>query len=109
MAQTIDTTITDNLSGIIRLMETGPKICQKYIEHPALFKGKKFGIRYVVLVCSMDPLEIFVCGVLGVCTYLCVVNCGHCYVLKTDIKNYIAENIIYTMHIKTVISFPFSG
>ncbi|PSS20768.1 Tubulin--tyrosine ligase-like protein [Actinidia chinensis var. chinensis] len=66
MAQTIDTTITDNLSGIIRLMETGPKICQKYIEHPALFKGKKFGIRYVVLVCSMDPLEIFVCGVLGV-------------------------------------------
>ncbi|GFY80492.1 tubulin-tyrosine ligase [Actinidia rufa] len=66
MARTIDTTITSNLSGIIRLMETGPKICQKYIEHPALFKGKKFDIRYVVLVRCMDPLEIFVCDVFWV-------------------------------------------
>ncbi|KAL2945111.1 Tubulin--tyrosine ligase-like protein 12 [Bienertia sinuspersici] len=70
MARTIDTTITSNLSAIIRLMETGPKICQKYIEHPALFKGKKFehaalfkgkkfDLRYIVLVRSMNPLEIF--------------------------------------------------
>ncbi|GMH16581.1 hypothetical protein Nepgr_018422 [Nepenthes gracilis] len=59
MARTIDTTISSNLSAIIRLMETGPKICQKYIEHPALFKGKKFDLRYVVLVRSMNPLEIF--------------------------------------------------
>ncbi|KAL5098334.1 hypothetical protein RYX36_002661 [Vicia faba] len=59
MARTIDTTVTDNLSAIIRLMETGPKICQKYIEQPALFQGKKFDLRYVVLVRSMHPLEIF--------------------------------------------------
>ncbi|EFH65406.1 predicted protein [Arabidopsis lyrata subsp. lyrata] len=59
MARTIDTSITDNLSAIIRMMETGPKICQKYIEHPALFKGKKFDLRYVVLVRSIDPLEIY--------------------------------------------------
>ncbi|XP_050918374.1 uncharacterized protein LOC127135779 [Lathyrus oleraceus] len=59
MARTIDTTVTDNLSAIIRLMETGPKICQKYIEQPALFQGKKFDLRYVVLVRSMQPLEIF--------------------------------------------------
>ncbi|GAB2219246.1 hypothetical protein Drorol1_Dr00006879 [Drosera rotundifolia] len=59
MARTIDTTVTSNLSAIIRLMETGPKICQKYIEHPALFRGKKFDLRYIVLVRSMNPLEIF--------------------------------------------------
>lgn len=66
MARTIDTTITSNLSAIIRLMETGPKICQKYIEHPALFKGKKFDLRYIVLVRSMNPLEIFLADVFWV-------------------------------------------
>lgn len=66
MARTIDTTITSNLSAIIRLMETGPKICQKYIEHPALFKGKKFDVRYIVLVRSMNPLEIFLADVFWV-------------------------------------------
>ncbi|PRQ47008.1 putative tubulin-tyrosine ligase/Tubulin polyglutamylase [Rosa chinensis] len=64
MARTIDTTVTDNLYAIIRLMETGPKICQKYIEHPALFKVRKFGIRYIVLRQSLNPTKIFlsVCG-----------------------------------------------
>ncbi|KAK7411851.1 hypothetical protein VNO78_03294 [Psophocarpus tetragonolobus] len=59
MARTIDTTVTDNLPAIIRLMETGPKICQKYIERPALFQGKKFDLRYIVLVRSMHPLDTF--------------------------------------------------
>ncbi|KAJ8750695.1 hypothetical protein K2173_015876 [Erythroxylum novogranatense] len=59
MARTIDTTVTHNLSAIIRLMETGPKICQKYIEHPALFQGRKFDLRFIVLVRSIDPLELF--------------------------------------------------
>ncbi|KAL6507667.1 hypothetical protein OROGR_023862 [Orobanche gracilis] len=66
MARTIDTTVTQSLSAIIRLMETGPKICQKYIEHPALFKGRKFDLRYIVLVRSMKPLEIFLADVFWV-------------------------------------------
>ncbi|KAK6941297.1 Tubulin-tyrosine ligase/Tubulin polyglutamylase [Dillenia turbinata] len=66
MARTIDTTITGDLSAIIRLMETGPKICQKYIEAPALFKMKKFDLRYIVLVRSMNPLEIFLSDVFWV-------------------------------------------
>lgn len=66
MARTIDTTVTDNISAIIRLMETGPKICQKYIEHPALFQEKKFDLRYIVLVRSMNPLEIFLSDVFWV-------------------------------------------
>ncbi|XP_021276458.1 LOW QUALITY PROTEIN: tubulin--tyrosine ligase-like protein 12 [Herrania umbratica] len=66
MARTIDTTVTDNLSAIIRLMETGPKICQKYIEHPALFQGKKFDLRYIILVRSITPLDIFLSDVFWV-------------------------------------------
>ncbi|KAF7836810.1 tubulin--tyrosine ligase-like protein 12 [Senna tora] len=66
MARTIDTTVTDNLCAIIRLMETGPKICQKYIEQPALFQGKKFDLRYIVLVRSMNPLELFLADVFWV-------------------------------------------
>ncbi|XP_054822693.1 uncharacterized protein LOC129320996 [Prosopis cineraria] len=66
MARTIDTTVTGNLSAIIRLMETGPKICQKYIERPALFNGKKFDLRYIVLVRSMNPLELFLSDVFWV-------------------------------------------
>lgn len=70
MARTIDTTVTDELSAIIRLMETGPKICQKYIENTALFQGRKFDLRYIVLVRSMDPLEIFLSEVFWVCKFL---------------------------------------
>ncbi|PKA62164.1 hypothetical protein AXF42_Ash015048 [Apostasia shenzhenica] len=66
MARTIDTTVTDDISAIIRLMETGPKICQKYIERPALFKGRKFDLRYLVLVRSMKPVEIFLADVFWV-------------------------------------------
>lgn len=66
MARTIDTTITDNLSAIIRLMETGPKICQKYIECPALFRTKKFDLRYIVLVRSLSPMDLFLSDVFWV-------------------------------------------
>nr|AAO13468.1 Hypothetical protein [Oryza sativa Japonica Group] len=66
MARTIDTTVTGDLSAIIRLMETGPKICQKYIECPALFQGRKFDLRYIVFVRSICPLEIFLSDVFWV-------------------------------------------
>lgn len=67
MARTIDTSVTGNLSAIIRLMETGPKICQKYIEHPVLYRGKKFDLRYIVLVRNMNPLELFITDIFWVC------------------------------------------
>ncbi|KAK3150649.1 hypothetical protein QOZ80_3AG0235910 [Eleusine coracana subsp. coracana] len=66
MARTIDTTVTGDLSAIIRLMETGPKICQKYIERPALFQGRKFDLRYIVFVRSICPLEIYLSDVFWV-------------------------------------------
>jgi tubulin--tyrosine ligase-like protein 12 len=63
MARTIDTTVTGSLPALLRLVETGPKICQKYIEKPALYQGRKFDLRYIVLLRSIQPLEIFLSDV----------------------------------------------
>lgn len=59
MARSIDMVITDNLSLIIKSMETGPKIAQKYIEKPVLRKGNKVDLRYILLVKSVNPLIMF--------------------------------------------------
>lgn len=60
MARSIDTWVTRNLSQIVRLMETGPKICQKYINNTATFRGRKFDMRFVALLKSVLPLEVYV-------------------------------------------------
>uniref|UniRef100_A0A1B6J2G9 Tubulin--tyrosine ligase-like protein 12 SET-like domain-containing protein n=1 Tax=Homalodisca liturata TaxID=320908 RepID=A0A1B6J2G9_9HEMI len=65
LARGMDTFITDNLSCIIRLSSSGPKIAQKYIENPVLFHrdgigSVKFDVRYVILLKSVDPLEVYV-------------------------------------------------
>lgn len=61
LARSLDTHITSNLSHIIRLAQTGPKIVQKYVENPVLFNrpdsGKvKFDVRYIILLTSVQPL-----------------------------------------------------
>jgi tubulin--tyrosine ligase-like protein 12 len=66
LARSLDTSITNNLSQIIRLSQTGPKIAQKYIERPVLFDridagGKvKFDVRYVILLSSVKPLKLHI-------------------------------------------------
>ncbi|XP_058061415.1 tubulin--tyrosine ligase-like protein 12 [Anopheles bellator] len=66
LARTLDTHITDNLTQIMRLQQTGPKIAQKYIEHPVLFErpeleaAVKFDVRYVLLLKSVDELCAYV-------------------------------------------------
>jgi tubulin--tyrosine ligase-like protein 12 len=59
MARSMDMIITDNLSIIIKNMETGPKIAQKYIERPVVRQGRKVDLRYILLVKSVNPLTMF--------------------------------------------------
>lgn len=66
LARGLDMHITNELSEIMRLQPTGPKIAQKYIENPVLFKRidingmVKFDVRYVILLKSVDPLEVYI-------------------------------------------------
>lgn len=60
MARSMDTWVTNNCDQIVRLVETGPKIAQKYIDRPITFKGRKIDLRYVVLLKSLMPLQVYV-------------------------------------------------
>ena len=64
LARGLDIQISDNLSHILKLPFSGPKIAQKYIERPVLFErpevGKvKFDVRYILLLRSVRPLKLF--------------------------------------------------
>lgn len=59
MARSMDMIITDNLPLIIKSMETGPKIAQKYIKNPVLRQGRKVDLRYILVVKSIKPLTMF--------------------------------------------------
>jgi tubulin--tyrosine ligase-like protein 12 len=50
MARSMDMVVTDNLDAILRLLETGPRLAQKYIHKPLTLRGNKIDLRYIVLV-----------------------------------------------------------
>lgn len=66
LARSLDSHITNNISHLMRLPHTGPKIAQKYIEDPVLFnrteiEGRvKFDIRYVILLKGTDPVDAYI-------------------------------------------------
>jgi tubulin--tyrosine ligase-like protein 12 len=41
------------------LLETGPRLAQKYIHKPCTLRKKKIDLRFVVMLRSLDPLEVF--------------------------------------------------
>ncbi len=53
MARSMDMVVTDNLDTIIRLLESGPKLAQKYIDNPLTLRKKKIDLRYVLVVKSV--------------------------------------------------------
>uniref|UniRef100_M4C4S8 Tubulin--tyrosine ligase-like protein 12 n=1 Tax=Hyaloperonospora arabidopsidis (strain Emoy2) TaxID=559515 RepID=M4C4S8_HYAAE len=63
MARSIDTCIAQSAPHLARLAETGPKIACKYIHRPLLIDGRKFDFRFLVMVKSTDPLDIYLSGV----------------------------------------------
>ncbi|GJP34751.1 hypothetical protein CLOM_g19180 [Closterium sp. NIES-68] len=63
LARSMDATVSRHLAQILRLGETGPKVCQKYISRPALFNGRKFDMRFIVLLKRLKPLEAYLSDV----------------------------------------------
>ncbi|KAE8893245.1 Tubulin--tyrosine ligase-like protein 12 [Phytophthora fragariae] len=63
MAHSIDTCIAQNAPHLARLTETGPKIACKYIHRPLLIDQRKFDFRFLVMVKSTEPLELYLSGV----------------------------------------------
>ncbi|XP_059833938.1 tubulin--tyrosine ligase-like protein 12 [Hypanus sabinus] len=64
LARGLDTHITNNLNCIIRQREGTPKVVCKYLENPVLFERDdiglvKFDIRYIVLLRSVHPLQLY--------------------------------------------------
>jgi tubulin--tyrosine ligase-like protein 12 len=55
-------TISQNLQQLIRISETDSVIFQKYIDRPLLFRDRKFDLRFIVLLKSVQPLDLMVCS-----------------------------------------------
>ncbi|CAO0803653.1 unnamed protein product [Mucor circinelloides] len=56
MARGLGLDITNNLSEIVRQHDNPvPKIAQRYLVSPCLYNGKKFDLRYIVLVRRTEP------------------------------------------------------
>jgi tubulin--tyrosine ligase-like protein 12 len=55
----MDMIVTNNIDEIIRSVETGPKICQKYMSNPLLLRGKKFDLRFIIVLKKLVPLELY--------------------------------------------------
>ena len=57
--QSMDYPITNNLSCALRHLESAPRLACKYVSSPSLWKGRKYDLRYYVIVLSLDPLILY--------------------------------------------------
>lgn len=57
--QSMDYPITDSLSCALRHLESSPRLACKYVTHPSLFKGRKYDLRFYIIVISLDPFVAY--------------------------------------------------
>jgi len=57
LARGLQISIQEELAPLVRLRDTGPKIAQEYIQTPVLYEGRKFDLRYIVLLKSSHKVE----------------------------------------------------
>lgn len=55
----IDYPITSSLSCALRHLESCPRIASKYVTSPACYIGRKFDLRYYIVVLSLEPLRLY--------------------------------------------------
>lgn len=46
MGRSMDSLVADTLAQVLRHVDTGPKVCCDYVARPALFRGRKFDLRW---------------------------------------------------------------
>lgn len=63
LTRTMGHLVTNDIGAIVRQIEVGPRVVQKYISRPFLIDQKKFDMRFLVLVKSIEPLEIYLYNV----------------------------------------------
>lgn len=56
--QSVDYPITSSLSCALRHLDSAPRLACRYVQSPALFEGRKFDLRYYVIVQSLEPLVL---------------------------------------------------
>ena len=60
MARSMDMFISKSLTQILRMSETGRKVICEYVADPCTFRGRKFDMRFILLVRSLHPtVEIY--------------------------------------------------
>ena len=57
--QSMDYPITDSLTCALRHLDSAPRLACKYVSSPSLWKGRKYDLRFYVIVLSLEPLVLY--------------------------------------------------